>query len=343
MPELDGYETLAAMKADERRAPSPSSSSPGLTSSTASCAASSSGVRLPAEADQRLDPGGAHQRVAGSEAPARRGAGVEPHHRAAKGGAQSLPLAAGGRPGLITRWRAAAGGTSPRDHVAFCDLRGFTAFAEQADPEQLMTLLSQYHRMMGEAITTHEGTLRALRRRRVMVFFNDPIRAGDHVDARPHGGRDARGFADLAAAWRELGYELGFGVGIAVGYATLGRIGFDGRHDYGAIGNVTILASRLSSQAQAGRSCSARGRSSPGGAGRVRADWRADAQGHDPPRLRQQRSGDPLARPPRKGTPLQKGLGSHPGPRGRGMPHTRQRSAARGWSQSWIFSLPSGP
>ena len=60
-------------------------------------------------------------------------------------------------------------------------------------------------------------------------------------------------FADLAAAWRERGYELGFGVGIAVGYATLGRIGFDGRHDYGAIGNVTILASRLSSQAQAGQ------------------------------------------------------------------------------------------
>ncbi|MEP6469697.1 MAG: adenylate/guanylate cyclase domain-containing protein [Chloroflexota bacterium] len=135
--------------------------------------------------------------------------------------------------------------------VAFCDLRGFTAFAERADPEELMTLLSQYHRMMGEAITQHGGTLEHFAGDGVMVFFNDPIPQEDHVE---RGVRMAvamrEQFAALAAAWRERGYELGFGVGIAVGYATLGRIGFDGRHDYGAIGNVTILASRLSSQAQ---------------------------------------------------------------------------------------------
>jgi adenylate cyclase len=138
--------------------------------------------------------------------------------------------------------------------VAFCDLRGFTAFAERADPEELMTLLSQYHRLMGEAITEHGGTLEHFAGDGVMVFFNDPIPQDDHVE---RGVRMAvamrERFAELAAAWREQGYELGFGVGIAVGYATLGRIGFDGRHDYGAIGNVTILASRLSSQAQSGQ------------------------------------------------------------------------------------------
>jgi adenylate cyclase len=138
--------------------------------------------------------------------------------------------------------------------VAFCDLRGFTAFAERADPEELMTLLGQYHRMMGEAITAHDGTLEHFAGDGVMVFFNDPIPQEDHVERAVRMAVAMRDrFAELAAIWRERGYELGFGVGIAVGSATLGRIGFEGRHDYGAIGNVTILASRLSSQAQAGQ------------------------------------------------------------------------------------------
>ena len=138
--------------------------------------------------------------------------------------------------------------------VAFCDLRGFTAFAERADPEELMSLLSQYHRMMGEAITEHEGTLEHFAGDGVMVFFNDPIPQDDHVERSVRMAVRMRDrFTELADRWRDQGYELGFGVGIAVGHATLGRIGFDGRHDYGAIGNVTILASRLSSQAQAGQ------------------------------------------------------------------------------------------
>ena len=138
--------------------------------------------------------------------------------------------------------------------VAFCDLRGFTAFAERADPEELMSLLSQYHRMMGGAITEHEGTLEHFAGDGVMVFFNDPIPQDDHVERCVRMAVTMRDrFAELAELWRLRGYELGFGVGIAVGHATLGRIGFDGRHDYGAIGNVTILASRLSSQAQAGQ------------------------------------------------------------------------------------------
>lgn len=138
--------------------------------------------------------------------------------------------------------------------VVFCDLRGFTTFAEQADPEELMAVLGEYHHMMGDAITEHGGTLEHFAGDGVMVFFNDPIPQDDHVEraVRMAVGMRQR-FEELGTAWHRRGYQLGFGVGIAVGYATLGRIGFEGRHDYGAIGNVTILASRLCSQAQDGQ------------------------------------------------------------------------------------------
>ncbi|HEX2765197.1 MAG TPA: response regulator [Candidatus Limnocylindria bacterium] len=134
--------------------------------------------------------------------------------------------------------------------VAFCDLRGFTSFAEQAEPEELFSVLGEYHRMMGAAIVEHGGTLEHFAGDGVMIFFNDPVPQEDHVERAVRMAITMRDrFGTLADAWRKRGYELGFGVGIAVGYATLGRIGFEGRHDYGAIGNVTILASRLSSQA----------------------------------------------------------------------------------------------
>jgi class 3 adenylate cyclase len=134
--------------------------------------------------------------------------------------------------------------------VAFCDLRGFTSFAEQADPEELFGVLGEYHRMMGDAIVEHGGTLEHFAGDGVMIFFNDPAPQDDHVERAVRMAMTMRDrFQPLAAAWRKRGYELGFGVGIATGYATLGRIGFEGRYDYGAIGNVTILASRLSSQA----------------------------------------------------------------------------------------------
>ena len=136
--------------------------------------------------------------------------------------------------------------------VAFCDLRGFTAFAEQADPEELLGVLGEYHRMIGDAIVEHGGTLEHFAGDGVMVFFNDPVIQDDHVERAVRMALAMRErFAPLALGWRKRGYELGFGVGIAVGYATLGRIGFDGRYDYGAIGNVVILASRLSSHAGA--------------------------------------------------------------------------------------------
>ena len=136
--------------------------------------------------------------------------------------------------------------------VVFCDLRGFTSFAEQADPEELLGVLGEYHAMMGSVIVEHGGTLEHFAGDGVMVFFNDPVQQPDHVERAVRMAIAMRArFAPLAAAWLKRGYELGFGVGIAVGYATLGRIGFEGRYDYGAIGNVVILASRLSSQADA--------------------------------------------------------------------------------------------
>ena len=144
------------------------------------------------------------------------------------------------------------GGHRRQITVAFCDLRGFTTFAEQADPEEMLGVLGEYHRMLGNAIIEHGGTLEHFAGDGVMIFFNDPVPQEDHVERAVRMAVAMRDrFEPLSAGWRKRGYELGFGVGIAVGYATLGRIGFEGRYDYGAIGNVVILASRLSSQAAA--------------------------------------------------------------------------------------------
>ncbi|HTG41535.1 MAG TPA: response regulator [Methylomirabilota bacterium] len=138
--------------------------------------------------------------------------------------------------------------------AVFCDLRGFTAFAETAEPEELFGVLRDYHEAMGALIVEHGGTLEHFAGDGIMIFFNDPVLQPDHVERAVRMAVAMRErFADLAVRWRKLGYELAFGVGIAVGYATLGRIGFDGRYDYGAIGNAVILASRLSSDAKGGQ------------------------------------------------------------------------------------------
>jgi adenylate cyclase len=136
--------------------------------------------------------------------------------------------------------------------AVFCDLRGFTAFAEMAEPEELFGVLRDYHQAMGALIVEHGGTLEHFAGDGMMVFFNDPVPQPDHVERAVRMAIAMRErFAGLAERWRKRGYELAFGVGIAVGYATLGRIGFEGRFDYGAIGNAVILASRLSSEARA--------------------------------------------------------------------------------------------
>jgi len=135
----------------------------------------------------------------------------------------------------------------------FCDLRGFTAFAETADPEEVLGVLRQYHTAVGELVIANEGTVEHFAGDGMMAFFNDPVVIPEHELAAVRTALAlAERFASLATDWRKRGYNLGLGIGIATGYSTLGRIGFEGRYDYGAVGNVVILASRLSDAAAPG-------------------------------------------------------------------------------------------
>src|SRR5262245_2665456 len=136
----------------------------------------------------------------------------------------------------------------------FCDLRGFTAFAETAAPEELFDVLREYHAVLGELIPAHGGTLEHFAGDGVMVFFNDPLPVDDHELQAIRLALAAQGrVAELAETWRKRGIDLALGIGIEAGYATLGRIGFEGRFDYAAIGPVTNLASRLSTHAAPGQ------------------------------------------------------------------------------------------
>jgi class 3 adenylate cyclase len=138
--------------------------------------------------------------------------------------------------------------------VVFCDLRGFTAFSETAEPEEALAVVRAYHATLGPLIFDYGGTLEHFEGDGVMVFFNDPlvIEAPVLQAVRMTLAMRERMTGQIAQ-WRKRGYELGFGCGIATGYATLGRIGFEGRYDYGAIGPVTNLAARLGSEAKAGQ------------------------------------------------------------------------------------------
>jgi class 3 adenylate cyclase/CheY-like chemotaxis protein len=137
--------------------------------------------------------------------------------------------------------------------VVFLDLRGFTAFTETADPEEVMGVLGEYHAAMGRLILEHEGTLERFSGDGIMIFFNDPVPVPDPA---PRAARMVlemqRQMVLLAAGWKKRGYDLLMGAGIAQGFATIGGIGFPGRIDYGAIGNVTNLAARLCGEAHGG-------------------------------------------------------------------------------------------
>jgi class 3 adenylate cyclase/CheY-like chemotaxis protein len=138
--------------------------------------------------------------------------------------------------------------------VVFLDLRGFTAFAETAEPEEVMGVLREYHAAMGELILAHEGTLERFTGDGMMVFFNDPVPVPNPVERAIRMALAMRErVGELAVKWRKRGYPLDFGVGIAEGYATIGAIGFEGRWDYGAIGTVTNLAARLCGEAKPGQ------------------------------------------------------------------------------------------
>ena len=138
--------------------------------------------------------------------------------------------------------------------VVFIDLRGFTAFAETAEPEEVMGVLREYHAAMGELILAHEGTLERFTGDGMMIFFNDPVLVPNPQERAVRMALAMRARVDeLMRGWRKRGYELDFGVGIAEGYATIGAIGFEGRWDYGAIGTVTNLAARLCGEAKPGQ------------------------------------------------------------------------------------------
>src|SRR4029079_8983470 len=138
--------------------------------------------------------------------------------------------------------------------VVFVDLRGFTAFAETAEPEEIMGVLREYHAAMGRLVLAHEGTLERFTGDGMMVFFNDPVEIPNPAERAIRMAvamRDVVGH--LAERWRKRGWDLALGVGIAQGYATIGAIGFEGRLDYGAIGTVTNLAARLCGEAGGGQ------------------------------------------------------------------------------------------
>ena len=138
--------------------------------------------------------------------------------------------------------------------IVFCDLRGFTAFAETAEPEQVMGVLGDYHTAIGMLVHEYEGTVERFVGDGVMIIFNDPLPCPDHATRAVRMAVAIRERVhEHAETWRKRGHQLGFGVGIAQGYATLGRIGFEGRFDYAAIGTVVNLASRLCDAAKDGQ------------------------------------------------------------------------------------------
>ncbi|WP_280948994.1 adenylate/guanylate cyclase domain-containing protein [Methylocapsa aurea] len=138
--------------------------------------------------------------------------------------------------------------------VLFCDLRGFTAFTEIAEPEEVMKVLNEYHQTLGSHIDRYEGTLERFAGDGLLTLFNDPLPCPDHAERAIRMALDMReSIAQLAQIWRKRGHELGFGIGVALGYATLGRIGFERRFDYSAVGSVTNLASRLCDEAKSGQ------------------------------------------------------------------------------------------
>jgi class 3 adenylate cyclase/putative methionine-R-sulfoxide reductase with GAF domain len=138
--------------------------------------------------------------------------------------------------------------------VVFLDLRGFTAFTETSEPEELMGVLHEYHAEMGRLILAHEGTLERFTGDGMMVFFNDPLPMPDAAERAVRMAVAMRDrAAELSVGWRRRGYDLDLGIGIAKGFATIGAIGFEGRWDYGAIGTVTNLAARLCAEARPGQ------------------------------------------------------------------------------------------
>jgi adenylate cyclase len=138
--------------------------------------------------------------------------------------------------------------------IVFLDLRGFTAFSDNAEPEEVMELLRNYHSAMGKLIFQFEGTLERFMGDGIVVIFNDPITCEEHAQKAARMAIEMRDrVKELRSAWRKKGYDLDLGVGFATGYATLGTMGFEGRMDYGTVGNLPNLAARLCAEAKGGQ------------------------------------------------------------------------------------------
>ena len=137
--------------------------------------------------------------------------------------------------------------------VLFCDLRNFTAFTRSVEPEDVMAVLAEFHRVVGESVRKHEATVGHFSGDGVMIFFNDPVPCEEPARRAIEMALDLQpAVAELCTTWREYGYDLGLGVGVSLGYATLGVMGFEGCVEYGAVGTVVNLASRLCDEAAAG-------------------------------------------------------------------------------------------
>ena len=138
--------------------------------------------------------------------------------------------------------------------VVFVDLRGFTGFTETAEPEEVMSVLREYHAELGREIIAHDGTIEHFAGDGAMILFNAPVPVDNHeLQAIRMALSMREAVAVLAQGWKKHGYALGFGVGIAGGYATMGTIGFEGRLEYSAIGTVVNLAARLCGEAGNGQ------------------------------------------------------------------------------------------
>jgi adenylate cyclase len=153
---------------------------------------------------------------------------------------------------LITKGDETVLETHRRDiAVLFVDLSGFTAFSETSEPEDVMAVLREFHRELGRLVREYEATVGFFAGDGLMVFWNDPLPCPDPADRAVRMAVALRErFVPLTAGWRKRGHDLGFAVGVASGYATLGEIGFEGRYEYGVIGSVVNLASRLCDQAE---------------------------------------------------------------------------------------------
>ena len=254
MPEMDGHETLAALKADEalRDLPVIVISSVDELDSVVRCIRDGAADYLP----KTVDPEILRARIEASLVQKR----LRDNEREllATIDRQRSQLARFLSPQVASLVSSADGEAMLAGHrreitAMFCDLRNFTSFSETAEPEEVLGFLRAYHGAMGTLIVEFEGTLEHFAGDGFMTFFNDPVLQPDHAAraiSMAVAMRDR--FAGLAADWRRRGYVLELGIGIATGYATLGRIGFEGRYDYGAIGNAIILASRLSGEAAPG-------------------------------------------------------------------------------------------